>query len=76
MKPPRTVAVAAARPEPLDVTMVTHHTEITTAFGARAAWEATIKRLTKKESQETNPQRKRHTRLMLLNAQTQLALLG
>lgn len=76
MKTPRTVAVAAARPEPIDVTTVTNRNEIANAFGARAAWEATIKRLTKKESQETNPQRKRHTRLMLLNAQTQLALLG
>lgn len=76
MKSPRTIAIAAARPEPLDVTMVTNRIEITAAFGERAAWEATIKRLTKKESQETNPQRKRHIRLMLLNAQTQLALLG
>jgi len=76
MKSPRTIAIAAARPEPLDVTTVTHRTEISTAFGARAAWEATIKRLTNRESKETNPQRKRHTRLMLLNAQTQRALLG
>jgi len=76
MSTPRTVAVAADKPERLDVTTVTARNEIAAAFGERAAWQATINRLIKKESQETNPQRKRHTRLMLLNAQTQLALLA
>lgn len=62
------------RPHYLDVTKVIDREEIASAFGARAAWEATILRLTAKEAKEKDPRVKRHLRLMLLNAQTQLNL--
>ena len=58
----------------LDITDVTVREDVAAAFGERAAWEATIKALTTKEAKETNRQRKNHLRLMLLNAQAQLAL--
>ena len=62
------------RPHYLDVTTVTDRRELAAAFGERAAWEATILRLTAKEAKEKDPRTKRHLRLMLLNAQTQLSL--
>ncbi len=58
----------------LNVTVVTDREEIARAFGDRAAWQATITKLTHKEAKETDARKKRHLRLMLLNAQTQLAL--
>jgi hypothetical protein len=58
----------------LDITSVIDREEIVAAFGAAAMWRATITVLTKREARETDPRRKRHLRLMLLNAQTQLAL--
>ena len=62
------------RKNQLDITSVTDREDITEAFGAAAMWRATINNLTIKEAKERDPRRKRHLRLMLLNAQTQLAL--
>lgn len=64
----------STRPHYLDVTSVTDREEIASAFGERVAWEAVIMRLTAKEAKEKDPRTKRHLRLMLLNAQTQLSL--
>lgn len=64
----------SVRPHYLDVTTVTDRRELASAFGERIAWEATIRRLTAKEAKEKDPRAKRHLRLMLLNAQTQLSL--
>lgn len=58
----------------LDVTAVTDREELAAAFGHAATWRASIVVLTAREAKELNPGRKRHLRLMLLNAQTQLAL--
>ena len=59
----------------LDVTTVTDRNEVASAFGECTAWQAAITQLRKREAEATNPQRKRYLRLMLLNAETQLALL-
>lgn len=66
----------SVRPHYLDVTSVIDRKEIADTFGDRAMWEASIKTLTRRESVERDPRRKRYLRLMLLNAHTQLALLG
>lgn len=66
----------SVRPHYLDITSVTDRDEIASTFGERAAWEATIKTLTRRDATERDPQRKRHIRLLLLNAHTQLSLLG
>jgi len=63
------------RKEQLDITSVTDRKDIIEAFGAAATWRATINQLTIREAKERNPQRKRRLRLLLLNAQTQLALI-
>jgi hypothetical protein len=62
------------RPHRLDITSVIDREEIAAAFGAAAMWRATITVLTQREARETDPRRKRRLRLLLLNAQTQLAL--
>jgi len=46
--------------------------DVILAFGTVAYWQAEIARLTAREPHETDPTRKRYTRLLLLNAQTQL----
>lgn len=65
----------SVRPHYLDITSVTDRAELTEAFGERAMWEATIKTLTRRDAVERDPHRKRHIRLLLLNAHTQLSLL-
>ena len=62
------------RPHRLDITSVIDREEVVAAFGAAAMWRATITVLTQREARETDPRRKRRLRLLLLNAQTQLAL--
>jgi len=58
----------------LDVTTVTDREEIASAFGAITAWRATVHTLRLREHRATDPHKKRHLRLMLLNAETQLQL--
>lgn len=62
------------RKNQLNITSVTDREDIIEAFGAAAMWRATIAVYARKEAAETDPRRKRHLRLMLSNAQTQLAL--
>lgn len=65
----------SVRPHYLDVTTVTDREELASAFGPRAAWLATIKQLTARSLRETNPIKQKYLRLMISNAETQLALL-
>lgn len=58
----------------LDITNPIVREDIAAAFGERTAWQATITNLTRREAKETDPKRKAHLRLMLLNAQMQLSL--
>lgn len=58
----------------LDITLVIDREEVAAAFGERAAWQATINRITARDAKERDPKKKRHLRLMLLNAYTQLQL--
>lgn len=58
----------------LDATLPAHRDEIATAFGAAAAWRATVNTIKLREARETDPRRKRKLRLALFNAETQLAL--
>ena len=63
------------RPAHLDVTTVTDWREVAEAFGPRAAWQACIKQWRNKLSRETDPHRIRRAKLMMSNAEVQLALL-
>lgn len=48
--------------------------DIEGGFGTAAYWHYEVTRLMRIDATETNLRRKRHNRLMLLNAQTQLGL--
>lgn len=60
----------------LDLTLREHRLELASAFGERAAWEATIVQLTAREAKAHDKQRKQRLRLLLLSAHTQLSLLN
>ena len=63
-----------ARGHRLDATQHTDWVELSSAFGAASAWQATINQLITREAKTRDPRKKMHLRLMLLNAQTQLEL--
>tara|TARA_R110000868_G_scaffold366427_1_gene629334 strand:- start:104 stop:307 length:204 start_codon:yes stop_codon:yes gene_type:complete len=58
----------------LNAAQHTDWVELASAFGAASAWQATIKQLITREAKTSDPRKKMHLRLMLLNAQTQLEL--
>jgi hypothetical protein len=62
------------RMTPLNVTSVTERNDLITAFGAVAAWQATITQLRIREAKVTDRRRKMELRLQLLNAENQLRL--
>lgn len=64
------------RPNYLDITSVIDREEVASAFGARAAWEATIKRIKCKEARTKDHHTKQRLRLQLLNAENQLRLIN
>ncbi len=63
------------RMTPLNVTEVTDRDDLISAFGARAAWQATITQLRIREAKVTDRRRKMELRLQLLSAENQLRLL-
>ena len=63
-----------ARGQRLDATQHTDWVELSGAFGPAVAWQTTIQQLITREAKTSDPRKKMHLRLMLLNAQTQLEL--
>ena len=62
------------KPHYFDVTSVTDMNELTACYGARQAWAIAVDQLRRREAKAIDRNHKRHLRLMLLNAETQLKL--
>jgi hypothetical protein len=66
--------VKPVKPHHFDVTSVTDMNELITCYGAHEAWTIAVTQLRRRESIAHDRKHKRHLRLMLLNAETQLKL--
>jgi len=62
------------KPHYFDVTSVTDMDELTACYGLIGAWTISVTQLRRRAAEATDRKRKQYLGLMLLNAETQLAL--